>query len=131
MFWKFWLPMLLLGGMYILGKRHARRGTPSEPFSLTPERRAMLYFRPIHQNALRTTSVTLAMIVVTVIGWFVYRDWSEAHQVVEVRVVHVQTMKSSVYQAQRNKIQGRSFVTLDGRRIALADVERMEIEELP
>ncbi|MBF0163034.1 MAG: hypothetical protein HQM01_00800 [Magnetococcales bacterium] len=131
MFWKFWFPALMFIGVYLMGKIHARRNLPTEPFNITPQHEAVRRFQRVSRDSLRTTSLTLLFIAVVWIGWFIYHDWQEAHQVVDVRVVHVQTMHTTVYQAQRNKIQGRSFDTLDGRRITLADVERMEISEKP
>ncbi|MEO5345428.1 MAG: hypothetical protein H7834_03500 [Magnetococcus sp. YQC-9] len=131
MFWKFWFPALMFVGVYLLGKIHARRNMPPGSINITPEADAVHRFKRVSRDSMRITSLTLLIIAVVWIGWFLYHDWSEAHQVVDVRVIHVQTMHTTVYQAQRNKIQGRSFHTLDGRRITLADVERMEMTEKP
>ncbi|MBF0271094.1 MAG: hypothetical protein HQL98_03310 [Magnetococcales bacterium] len=131
MFWKFWLPALMMFGVYFLGRRQARRTMEMDPLSPSPERSAVLRFREVHQRSFRTTALTLVTIVLIWMAWYIYQDWNTAHQVVEVRVIHVQTMQTTVYQAQRNKIQGRTFHTLDGRRITLADVERMEITDPP
>lgn len=126
MFWKFFISVMVLGGVYLLGKLHARRGfmphlaRPTQPFSL-------LDFGDKEQTAFRATALGLVLLVITLFGWFIYRDWQEAHQVVEVRVIHLQSGQITAYQALKGDLHGRSFLTLDGRRITLADVERLEV----
>ena len=46
-----------------------------------------------------------------------------------MRVINANTGEGVTYQARREDVAGRSFRTLDGRRITLADVERMELDE--
>ncbi|MBF0293750.1 MAG: antitermination protein NusG [Magnetococcales bacterium] len=117
MFWKFWLPVLLMGFFYLLGrKRSAGRPTATLP-EAPPDPRT------------RRVAIFLAVFVACLIAWFVYRDWHEAHQEVEVRVTHVQTGEKTVYRALKRDLHGRAFLTVDGRRITLADVERMEVAE--
>lgn len=58
---------------------------------------------------------------------FLYSQWREAYQVVSVRVINSNTGAARSYQARRKDIEGRSFQTLDGRVVTLADVERMEL----
>lgn len=131
MFWKFWFPLLLIAGVYFLGKLHARRKQHIGQETLTPLNPTPVPLQRVQRNASRTTALTLLLIMITTVSWYIYHNWNETHAVVEVRVIHVQTQHTTVYQAQRHKVQGRSFYTMDGRLITLADVERMEIHTLP
>ncbi|MEO5331539.1 MAG: hypothetical protein H7839_05905 [Magnetococcus sp. YQC-5] len=130
MFWKYLFPFFLLGGMYWLGKRSTRRNvTPHAPN--LAQRHTIMDFQPTSRKAFHATAITIVLVVTGMLAWFVYNDWRAAHQVVEVRVIHVQSGQVTTYEAMKNKVQGRSFLSLDGRRITLADVERMEVTEGP
>ena len=48
---------------------------------------------------------------------------------VTIRVVNSQTQEVVTYHAQRGKIRGRHFETLDGREVTVAEVERLEMYE--
>jgi hypothetical protein len=58
---------------------------------------------------------------------FFYLRWSEDQRLVAVRVVNSSTGVTATYQALAKSVQGRAFMTADGRQIRLADIERMEI----
>jgi len=60
-------------------------------------------------------------------GMFLYAEWREAYQVVTVRVINSHTGVARSYRARLKDVQGRSFATLDGRMVTLADVESMEL----
>lgn len=130
MFWKYLFPFFLLGGMYWLGKRSAQRNVTPPPPNLA-QRHTIMNFQPRSRKAFHATASTLVLVVTGILAWFVYNDWRAANQVVEVRVIHVQNGHVTAYQALKNKVQGRSFLSLDGRRITLADVERLEVTEKP
>lgn len=57
-----------------------------------------------------------------------YLGWEEGRKVVGVRVINANTGAMVLYQARRADVEGRQFTTLDGRRVLLAEVERMVIE---
>jgi len=58
-----------------------------------------------------------------------YLEYLEGRQVVSIRVINSRTQEVVTYQAQRGKIRGRRFETLDGREVTVADVERLEMFE--
>lgn len=60
-------------------------------------------------------------------GFFIYLEWEDSYQVVGVQVINSRTGNTVSYKARRGDIDGRTFRTLDGREITLADVERMEL----
>jgi len=76
----------------------------------------------------RNIATGVILLILIGIGSLVfYFKWVEEHQLVVVRVVNSATDKVATYTVFANKVQGRTFVTKDGRTITLADVERMEV----
>ena len=68
------------------------------------------------------------VVVLMVVGaaFYLYLDWRGASEIVRVRVIDAGTGKSSEYEVYRGEIEDRSFRTVDGRRVILAETERME-----
>lgn len=64
-------------------------------------------------------------------GLFIFLEWRDQYQVVSVRVINTNTGSSITYQARRGDVKDRSLETLDGRRVVLAAVDRMELGEVP
>lgn len=60
-------------------------------------------------------------------GLYLYHQWSDAYRVVSVRVIDSRSGQSASYQAYKGDIDGRTFTTIDGRVVTLAEVERMEM----
>ena len=58
---------------------------------------------------------------------FIYFQWQDTWRVVTVRVINAGSGKESTYQAYKRDVEGRSFITTDGRTVKLAEVERMEL----
>ena len=56
-------------------------------------------------------------------------EWSDNYSTVTVHVVNAQTGLKTTYQARRQDIEQGSFTTLDGRKIFVAGVERIEVEQ--
>lgn len=60
-------------------------------------------------------------------GIYLYQSWRDASQVVNVRVIDSSSGREAIYQAYRGDVEERSFETTDGRRVFLAEVERLEL----
>ena len=60
---------------------------------------------------------------------FIFMEWRDQYRVVTVRVINTNTGGSVTYQARRGDVDDRSLETIDGRRVVLAEVERMELGE--
>ncbi|MBF0462823.1 MAG: hypothetical protein HQL87_15715 [Magnetococcales bacterium] len=125
MTFKILLPVLVGLLLYFLGKSHARRsGAPVavvRPVPPTMLERVHLSFRLTAGLLVGTTLLAAA--------WWMVEAWQTAHTPVVVRVINVQTGAATSYQALQGQVQGRTFHTLDGRQVRLADVERMEVGE--
>ena len=59
-------------------------------------------------------------------GYLLYQHWRDGSEVIFIRVVDASSGRSAEYQAQRGDIDDREFVTTDGRRVVLAETERLE-----
>jgi len=60
-----------------------------------------------------------------------YVQWEDGYRVVPVRVINTNTGRSVTYQARRAEVGERSFRTIDGTRVTLAEVERLELGAPP
>jgi len=60
---------------------------------------------------------------------FLWQAWRDASEVLVLRVVDTRSGAVTEYQAYRSDVDGRSFRTLDGRHITLAETERLETRD--
>lgn len=112
---------VILGAVLILRRRMRRVAQSQAPaqVSVPPE--------PPKSHIQMIAAYSLLFVMLVGAGFFIYLEWQEGYQVVGVRVINSQTGKTVHYQARRSEIDGRTFRTLDGREITLAEVERMEL----
>ncbi|MCP5431131.1 MAG: hypothetical protein H6962_13680 [Chromatiaceae bacterium] len=59
-------------------------------------------------------------------GFLLYEHWRDSTEVIFIRVVDAGTGRATEYRAQRGDIEDREFLTTDGRRVFLAETERLE-----
>ncbi len=72
----------------------------------------------------------MAILAVALLGaWMVHKQWRAEKRIMNVRIINARTNQETFYQARKKAIHMRTFETLDGRRVTLADVERMEVTE--
>ena len=83
----------------------------------------------IPREAVRTAAYALVALMVIGSGFYLFQDWEHRRQVIDVQVVNPATGAVDTYQARRRDIEGRSFTTVDGRRIRIADMERLVLDE--
>ena len=57
-----------------------------------------------------------------------YIELSDNYTTVTVHVINTQTGAISSYQARREDVQASSFTTLEGRKVYVAGIERIEVE---
>jgi hypothetical protein len=67
------------------------------------------------------------LLAVMLIGSLAYlvRDWDRDREIIPVQVVNANTGEVTRYEARRGSVDGRRFVTADGREIRIADIERL------
>ena len=127
---KFILLALVLVAVWVAFRVRTSPGAaPRQPTSVRPNpvlaRRAG--WLPV--GAQRTLAYGLVSVMVAGIGLYLFESWEAAQRPVTVRVINANTGEAVTYQASPKDVTGRSFRTLDGRRVTLADVERMEVSE--
>ena len=62
-------------------------------------------------------------------GYFIYAEWRSGSQVMVVSVIDTRSGRVEKYRAYQKNIADRALMTVDGRRISLAETERMETEK--
>lgn len=84
---------------------------------------------PAKPNIARQTAWLFIGIIllISVVG-FVWQ-WQDRQQEVTVAVVDTLTGKAVEYRSRANLVEDRRFETLDGRRIQVADNERIEVRK--
>ncbi|MCF8003480.1 MAG: hypothetical protein K9L32_04610 [Chromatiaceae bacterium] len=96
----------------------------AEPSARSPQRAAALGpLMPRGAVKLAAYGVVILMLVGTAL--YLFQDWQHAREIVQLQVVNVYSGQVERYEAQRSEISQRSFVTLDGRRIQIAEMERL------
>ncbi len=109
---------VVFGAMFVLRKR--KPGVQQLAVPLTPQPKTMPPRLP-HYAAYGLVSVMLAGAI-----YFIYLEWVESHQIVTVRIIDTRSGNSVNYEAHRGDVAARSLLTLDGKMVSLAEVERME-----
>lgn len=78
-------------------------------------------------GAPRLAAYTLVVFMILGSGLFLYFQWRDEYRIVTVEVINTQTGHSVSYQARRGDVDARSFLTLDGRQVNVAETERIEM----
>ena len=82
--------------------------------------------RPV---AIKTAAYAVVGVMVTGSALYLFQSWDRQHQIVNVQVVNPYNGQVQRYETRRGDIDGRSFLTLDGRLIRIAEMERLIIED--
>jgi len=109
---------VILGAVLTLRKRAHR--VQQSTITTMPQPKAPLSRLP-HYAAYGLVSIMLAGAL-----YFVYLEWEDSYQVVTVRVIDTRSGNTVNYEAYRGDVAARSLLTLDGKMVSLAEVERME-----
>ncbi|PLX59804.1 hypothetical protein [Sedimenticola selenatireducens] len=127
MFLKLLLTALVIAGALLTlrmrSQRNMRQYTSSAPVlnaSLNQQRQS-------RRRVAQFLAGGAVFLMLTGAGLYLYHQWSDAYQVVTVRVIDTRSAQATSYQAYKGDIDGRTFITTDGRTVTLAEVERLEI----
>ncbi|HIE54384.1 MAG TPA: hypothetical protein EYP90_04250 [Chromatiaceae bacterium] len=61
----------------------------------------------------------------------IYLYWRDSHQLLRVRVIDSSSGRATTYEVYRGRLEERSFETVDGRQVRLAETERLEVVKVP
>jgi len=78
------------------------------------------------QWPLKGLAVGVVTLMLLASAYLLYEQWRDSSEVIFIRVVDAGSGRTAEYRAQRGDIRDREFVTTDGRRIVLAETERLE-----
>ncbi len=83
----------------------------------------------LSRGAIKAAAYVVVAVMLFGSGFYLFQSWDRQHQVVEVQVVNPYNGDVQRYEARRGDIEGRTFRTLDGRLIRIAEMERLVINE--
>jgi hypothetical protein len=78
------------------------------------------------RTPLNLLAIAAVVLMILASGFLLYDHWRDRSEVIFIRVVDASSGRSVEYRAQRGDIEDREFQTTDGRRIILAETERLE-----
>lgn len=79
-------------------------------------------------SMLRRGTYMFMFIMLLAASVMIYIELSDNYTTVTVHVINTQTGTRSSYQARREDIQASSFTTVEGRKVYVAGIERIEVE---
>lgn len=122
MIWKLLLTASVIVGAYLVYRGRVRRAH---------EAAGGVSRRPPFVSRGMVRVVAYLMLATMLLGslGYVVRDRGGEHDFVRVQVINANSGAVTEYQARRGSVDGRRFVTPDGREVRLADVERLIIDE--
>jgi cell division septal protein FtsQ len=77
---------------------------------------------------LTRSAFAFMFLMVLAAGVVVYLELRDDYETVTVHVINSETNARTSYEAQRQDVTENSFITLEGRKVFVADVERVEVE---
>lgn len=122
MFGKILLTLAVILGAYLIIR--ARMGHDHKPDAAPPPRPLIPLIPP---GILKGLAYGLIVVMVAGSLLWLYLDYAAGREVVTVRIINATTGSVTTYQARRVDVEDRRFITLDGRPVTLADVDRMEL----
>jgi hypothetical protein len=100
------------------------RSAPPTPVQTTPPR--LINPQKRWRSPVRALAVGAVSLMLLASAYLLYEHWRDSSEVIFIRVVDAGSGRAAEYRAQRGDIEDREFVTTDGRRIVLAETERLE-----
>jgi len=125
---KFFILILVILGVWVAFRvktnpsRTPKPSSPSRPSPAVPTRPGWM-----PAGAPRALAYGLVSVMVAGTGLYLFEGWEAGRRPVTVSVINANTGEVVTYQVSPKDVTGRSFRTLDGRHVTLADVERMEV----
>ena len=83
----------------------------------------------VPRGAVKLAAYGLVLLMLVGTGVYLFQGWQRDREIVELQVVNAYTGEIEPYEARRGGIDRRSFTTLDGRRVQIAEMERLIVIE--
>ncbi len=111
---------VIISAFLYIQKQRSSTVAPKRPQSQQqPQNRVITQIAIIIVASMALSSVAL-----------IYYEYSKNQRIVNVHIINTHTGKKSSYKARRGEISGRSFISINGKTVFLAETERMELESL-
>lgn len=98
------------------------------------QKRPVLPVNPVPAAGLSAMVKVAAVVSVVLMllgaAGYLYFQWQDNYQVVDILVVDTRTGNETRYRAYKGDVEPRGFITTEGRQVSLAEVERMEMGRL-
>lgn len=118
---------VILVALYVIRTR--RRKEPAAVAAVDQRKPSPVLSKPSLGSIFKWTAYALAGLMILASFFYLMQAWNHDQSLVDVRVVNPYTGKVQDYQAKRGDIEGRVFTTTDGRRIQIAEMERLIVTE--
>ncbi len=126
MFTKLFFTLIVFGAAILfIKKRQAEDERDERPNRAPPPPREMSENEKLFRQG---AWLFLILMVISAIGIVAFKI-GDRYATVEVRIINTRSGEVRHYRAQRDGIKSGYIITEDGKRIYLADVERMEVDE--
>ena len=112
--------LVIVGALWFVS---SKRGEPKQRVLVIANKKEQE-----NRQMLRRGAYVFMGIMVIAAAVMIFMELSDSYATVTVHVVNTQNGTRSSYQARRQDIQGSSFTTLDGRKVYVAGIERIEVE---
>ena len=112
--------LVIVGALWFVS---SKRGEPKQRVLVIASKKEQE-----NRQMLRYGAYVFMGVMVIAASVMIYLELSDSYATVTVHVVNTQSGTRSSYQARQQDIQGSSFTTLDGRKVYVAGIERIEVE---
>ena len=116
---KILFTIAVVGAVVLFTRHFAGRQVPRPP--------APVPAGASHAAPVRLVAYGVIALIIAASALWIVLEWRAAHEILRVRVINSATGVAAEYEAYRSDIEKRSFRTVDGRRVNLAEVERLEV----
>lgn len=81
---------------------------------------------PTRRWPIKSLALGVVSLMLLASTYLLYEHWRDRSEIIFIRVVDAGSGRAAEYRAQRGDIADREFITTDGRRVVLAETERLE-----
>jgi hypothetical protein len=123
---KILMTAAVIGIAYLVIRARYQGAAPQRNGDASPAERAPPLLSPV---AIRLAAYAVIGLMLAGSAFYLFQSWEQQQQVLDVSVVNPYNGQVQHYEARRGDIDGRSFRTLDGRLIRIAEMERLILED--
>lgn len=112
--------LVAVGGLWYAASKRERNRQPLLVVASKKEQQ--------RKAILQRGTYVFMIIMVVAAAVMIYLEVADNYATVTVHVINTQTGLRHSYQARRDDVKASSFTTIDGRKVFVAGIERVEVE---